>query len=243
MGVFGRFREKVHEVAPGHFNATTSDRIDKMYAEVHDFAQTIKECEKQVKQLEIATTAVFKATADTLARPLPHVYQADPQGTAQPIVPSEELRQEAATTMGTAGMQNSVRVQDLTSISQKHTADMESNVLAPLHNWIKEYRTFKDKMSTLDNRRLEFDAERRGYHKLDLKRVHQQQATDSVEPELAGKLEAKGGNVAAKRDVYNAHEQELFNGLVVLINHAKSVRLYLASLMRVQAQAFGSALS
>lgn len=130
--------------------------------QVHDFAQTIKECEKQVKQLEIATTgtncvsvvvcsvtifehvtckyrdysvaalsclkstllnvlaAVFKATADTLARPLPHVYQADPQGTAQPIVPSEELRQEAATTMGTAGMQNSVRVQDLTSISQKH---------------------------------------------------------------------------------------------------------------------------
>lgn len=25
---------QVHEVAPGHFNATTSDRIDKMYAEV-----------------------------------------------------------------------------------------------------------------------------------------------------------------------------------------------------------------
>ena len=73
---------------------------------------------------------------------------------------------------------------------------MESNVLAPLHNWIKEYRTFKDKMSTLDKRRLEFDAERRAYHKLELKRVHQQQATDSVEPELAGKLEAKGGDVA-----------------------------------------------
>lgn len=70
--------------------------------------------------LLIVLAAVFKATADTLGRPLPHVYQADPEGNAQPIVPSEELRQEAATTMGTAGMQSSVRVQDLASISQKH---------------------------------------------------------------------------------------------------------------------------
>ena len=86
---------QVHEVAPGHFNATTSDRVDKTYKEVrtdilmstsdasfimllavgyalrrdalrfpcynmivlqvHDFAQTIKECEKQIKQLELAT--------------------------------------------------------------------------------------------------------------------------------------------------------------------------------------------
>ncbi len=53
-------------------------------------------------------------------RPLPHVYQADPQGTAQPLVPQEELRQEAATSMGTAGLHSSVRVQELASISQKH---------------------------------------------------------------------------------------------------------------------------
>ena len=48
--------------------------------------------------------------------------------------------------------------------------------------------------------------------------------------------------VAAKRNVYNAHEQELYNGLAALINDAKNVRVYLASLMRVQSQAFGAAL-
>ena len=48
--------------------------------------------------------------------------------------------------------------------------------------------------------------------------------------------------VAAKRNVYNAHEQELYNGLAALINDAKNVRVYLASLMRAQSQAFGAAL-
>lgn len=43
----------------------------------------------------------------------------------------------------------------------------------------------------LDNRRLEFDAERRAFHKLELKKVHQQQATDIPEPELMGNLEPR----------------------------------------------------
>ena len=110
--------------------------------QVHDFAQTLKECERQLKQLEVASlgnandwdprsvivakspnhmslpaTAVFKTAGDTLSRPLPHVYQADQQGSAVPIVPPDEMRQEVATSMGTA-----VRVHDLSSISQKHVS-------------------------------------------------------------------------------------------------------------------------
>lgn len=82
-------------MAPGHFSATSSERIDKMYKEVsagrarltklcilfvstktcllqhlsrphakssilqvHDYAQLLKECEKQIKLLETATTGV-----------------------------------------------------------------------------------------------------------------------------------------------------------------------------------------
>lgn len=73
---------------------------------------------------------------------------------------------------------------------------LESNVLGPLRQWIQSYRAFKDRMKVLDNTRLDFDAERRAFSKLDIKRVRQQQAADKVEPELAGKLEAKGGDVA-----------------------------------------------
>lgn len=243
MGMFGRFKEKVHEVAPGHFNPTQSDRIDRMYKEVHDFAQTLKECEKQIKQLEIASVAVFKATGDALSSPLPHVYQTDAQGTTTPVVPLEQSRMEAQASMGTSGMHSAVRVQDLTGISQKHTNDLEANVLAPLRAWIKEYRTFKEKLGMLDNRRLEFDAERRAHTKLELKSVRSKQANDHVEPELAGKMEAKGGDVAAKRNVYLAHEQELFNGLAALINDAKHVQVYLAAVFRAQSQAFAAAIN
>lgn len=48
---------------------------------------------------------------------------------------------------------------------------------------------------------------------------------------------------AAKRNIYNTHEQELYNGLAALINNAKSVRIHLANAMRIQAQAFGSAVA
>lgn len=122
--------------------------------QVHDFAQTLKECEKQIKQLEIASVGklrpqsglVFCVSSDwqfipryvsadgyvcllqlssgpqemRCQGPYPHVYQEDAQGGTQPVVPQDELRQQAATTMGTAGPQSSVRVQDLATISQKH---------------------------------------------------------------------------------------------------------------------------
>jgi len=83
------------------------------------------------------------------------------------------------------------------------TNDLEQNVLEPLRAWIKEYRTFKDRMSVLDNKRLEFDAERRAFHKLEIKGVHHKQANDDVDPEIAGKLEAKSGDVTGTLHVYD----------------------------------------
>ena len=49
--------------------------------------------------------------------------------------------------------------------------------------------------------------------------------------------------VAAKRNVYLAHEQELFNGLAALINDAKHVQVYLAAVFRAQSQAFAAAIN
>ncbi len=42
----------------------------------------------------------------------------------------------------------------------------------------------------------EFDAERRGFNKLELKRIRQQQAQDKVEPDLVAKLEAKDASLS-----------------------------------------------
>ena len=42
----------------------------------------------------------------------------------------------------------------------------------------------------------EFDAERRAFNKLELRRIRQQQAQDRVEPDLMSKLEAKDGSLS-----------------------------------------------
>lgn len=47
---------------------------------------------------------------------------------------------------------------------------------------------------------------------------------------------------AAKRNVYQAHEEELYRSLTALINDAKNIRVYLASTMRLHSQTFGTAL-
>ncbi len=60
------------------------------------------------------------------------MYQEDAQGNAQPLVPQDELQQQAATTMGTAGPQSSVRVQDLATISQKHVCCLSMLLLLVL---------------------------------------------------------------------------------------------------------------
>ena len=73
--------------------------------------------------------AVFKTAGDTLSRPLPHVYQADQQGSAIPIVPPDELRQDVASSMGTA-----VRVQNFSSISQKHVSHDTAGCVVPPHH-------------------------------------------------------------------------------------------------------------
>lgn len=57
------------------------------------------------------------------------MYQADQQGSAVPIIPPDELRQDVASSMGTA-----VRVQDLSGISQKQVSHgIAGYVMLPHH--------------------------------------------------------------------------------------------------------------
>lgn len=69
-------------------------------------------------------TGVFTATKAALTSPLPHVYQADTQGNSVPVIPPDELRQEAAVNMqsGNAGQAGSVKVAELDQISRYHVS-------------------------------------------------------------------------------------------------------------------------
>ena len=82
MGMFGRFREKacahllvtfevlddcltycnlqVSEVGhPGHFKATSNERVNLMYKEASEFARRLEKCSRQIKAVEAATAGTF----------------------------------------------------------------------------------------------------------------------------------------------------------------------------------------
>ena len=58
------------------------------------------------------------------------MYQADQQGSAVPIVPPDELRQDVASSMG-----GGILVQQLSSISQKHVSHDIAGCLMLLHRF------------------------------------------------------------------------------------------------------------
>lgn len=240
MGVFGRFREKVSEVSgPGHFKATSNDRVNLMYKEGCEFARRLDKCARQIKAVECATAAMLLTTEDTLSRPMPHVYQIDSESNqAKPVVVPEAI-QESVAAVGTGiGFLHDVRVKELRIIAQQQGQKMQATVLNPLNQWLTVFRSFSSRVKALENRRLEFDAERRAFNKLELKRIRQQQAQDKVEPNLVAKLEAKDASLSAKRNEYQAYETEVFESLASLVKDAASLRVYLAAAMSVEAEAF-----
>ncbi len=58
----------------------------------------------------------------------------------------------------------------------------------------------------------EFDAERRAFNKLELKRIRQQQAQDKVEPDLVAKLEAKDASLSGTLSDPVRQVSTIFNG-------------------------------
>ncbi|DBA81765.1 hypothetical protein WJX77_003025 [Trebouxia sp. C0004] len=238
MGMFGRFREKVSEVGgPGHFKPTSNDRVNLMYKEGCEFARRLDKCARQIKAVESATSAMLLTTEDTLSRPMPHVYQIDSEtNQAKPVVVPEAI-QESVAAVGTGSLHD-VRVKELRIIAHQQGQKMQATVLTPLNQWLTVFRSFSSRIKALENQRLEFDAERRAFNKLELKRIRQQQAQDKVEPDLVAKLEAKDASLSAKRNEYQAYETEIFESLASLVKDAASLRVYLAAAMRVEAEAF-----
>ncbi|KAL3152190.1 hypothetical protein ABBQ32_001279 [Trebouxia sp. C0010 RCD-2024] len=247
VGFFGRFREKVSEVSgpAGHFKATSNDRVNLMYKEAGEFARRLQKCSNQIKAVESATAALLLTTEDTLSRPMPHVYQVDAEShQATPIVVPEAVQQETNAAVGSGiGSMSDVNVKDLRIIANQQNQKMQVMVMKPLNQWLAVFKSFSSKMRSLENRRLEFDAERRAFTKLEIKRIRQQQAHDTVEADTMAKLEARNVTLLAKRSEYQAYETDVFEALAALIKDAASLRVYLAAAMRVEAETFTRATS
>ena len=53
---------QVSEVSgPGHFKATSNERVNLMYKEANDFARRLQKCCNQIKAVESATSGRFRS--------------------------------------------------------------------------------------------------------------------------------------------------------------------------------------
>jgi hypothetical protein len=202
-----------------------------MYKEAGTFASNLKECEKSIRKLKLATADMLETTEKALLAPLPHVWDVDAQtNQAHQVGIVGELAPE----------DNSVRVRDLGLISKSMVHKMDTEVLTPMNQWLKIYKDFKNKFSVLEQRRLDFDAERRVFNRLEITRVRQQQDKDAVDMQLSTKLSAKGNALNAKRDAYLSYEAQVHSELSQLVQDAKALSSYLAMALRTEQEAFAS---
>jgi hypothetical protein len=283
MGAFGRWREKVKAVGPGAFKATKTARVDAMWKEAGDFCHKLQQVEKNIVNMQSATSGLLNMTEHILTSALPHVYKVEEPGSvnskAIPIVPAENLSTgpltsappvnpadpvnpeypaeqqlnpfmaqqhqqpvaEALTQSGRRGPR--IKLQDLTVISKQSEEKLQSDVLTPIGAWMKELQAWKPQIKHLQKARLEFDAERRNFNKLEMQRVRQQQAKDMVEPDLQAKLNAHQNALDEKRNIFQATEQQVFDGLAKIIEDAKALHILLAAALRIQEETFKSCLT
>ncbi|KAK9867599.1 hypothetical protein WJX84_004691 [Apatococcus fuscideae] len=164
MGWGDRFKEKMRQGTHiskdlHHFKGTDNDRVKQMLKEADDFAARLKSFLKHVDASTASTAKLINSTHKTMTTPLPRVYERE--GESNKAVPT-------ATADHSSG---SIRVNELTAITQKLESDLKMEVYAPIDRWLDVHKEFSGKLSQLENRRLEFDNARRLHGRAELVRL------------------------------------------------------------------------
>jgi len=238
MGALTRVREGISQKTMSRnkeFVPTVSERTQRTYEEAKVFATNLKTCSKEIRALQVATAGMLAATSKTLSTPLPRVYDVD--GTTKKALPSFERETERERmTMA----EEEVNVRDLEAISYSTTTRMERDVLRPMEQWLKVYKTFPAKLKRIEKQRLDYDASRRAYNVI-ADKVYRRSLGGSESAKLNAEMSARKAAKDAKEIAYVTYEDECHRELTQLVKDAKSLRTYLVAAMRVQEQAFSSA--
>lgn len=114
--------------------------------EAGNFAAHLKDCQRAITGLKLATEDILKTTKNALSAPLPHVYEesaASAGGSARPT-----------TSIGGPGF----KPDSISPLSQKLSQQMESQVMVPLTRWQDIHATLQTRMKDLEALRLEVDS-------------------------------------------------------------------------------------
>lgn len=229
MGFGQRFKEKLrqgtHLSKDGtHFKGTDNDRTRIMHKEADECAARLRSFKKKLILQHEATASLLRSIEKTL-------------GSGGPMLHDRESES------GRAYDVDSLRVAELANISSRHENQLKSEVYAPIDKWLQVHKDFTGKMSVLENHRLEFDNARRLHNRVELDKVRQMQKTDSVEPEMASKLDAHIAEADNRRVTYTQYEAEMHAQLTALLQDAANMQTVMAHALRIEADLLSSSVA
>lgn len=194
-----------------------------MFKEASDFCVHLKTLERDLRSLHKEVESNFSNLRGILLAPLPRAYEEAQNGVAQACSEGEPKL-----------IGQGVQVDSLMQCSADLKNRLEEEVVKPLKHWYAAYKNIVDRMTKLEQLRLELDSRRRTVETLQLKldRLRTQvnmQNRDKVEQEadkLLLLLQHKQDKLQRTGVSYREAEQTVFNSLNTLIKDTGVLRDY-----------------
>lgn len=194
-----------------------------------------------MKQLHSATDAFLKESVELLSAPLPAVYSVSPMG-------APEAQAQAAELLGPRADMDRLR-----EITRNLGEGMESDVLAPVQQWLFAWQAVRKRAVKLEETRIDVDARRRVVRSLQQKSESQRSGIARATSERGrGKLEQslestwrltqhKEAKLSMALDHFAQFEGEVSEELQGLIRDAVCLKSYLSACMELEREAFRAA--
>ena len=194
-----------------------------------------------MKQLHSATDAFLKESVELLSAPLPAVYSVSPTGAPEALAQAAEL-------LGPRADMDRLR-----EITRNLGEGMESDVLAPVQQWLFAWQAVRKRAVKLEETRIDVDARRRVVRSLQQKSESQRSGIARATSERGrGKLEQslestwrltqhKEAKLSMALDHFAQFEGEVSEELQGLIRDAVCLESYLSACMELEREAFRAA--
>ena len=222
------------------FVSTPNARNEAMLSEAAAFAVALKRCEKDIRGAKAAAEALLGTAGAVLSSPLPRVFEDLGGGRAAPAPPGPG----GAGTIGGSDF----CAEDLDAVSKDSSKKLEAEVLAPMARWAAAFAAVSARMKRLEGVRLEVDSRRRTVValgcRIDRQRLRLPQTRSKGEWAMEQSIKAmqhKEHKLAAARGAFREQEALVFAQLAQLIRDAVWLKSYLAAVMRLQQESYGTA--
>ncbi|GAX81418.1 hypothetical protein CEUSTIGMA_g8848.t1 [Chlamydomonas eustigma] len=249
-------RQKFLLIAPMNveFEATSNARNETMFSEASEFSNQIRIMEKDLLLLQKHIESQFNNLGKILCGPLPRVFEADGLTPVDAHLNTHH------------NIGQNVKIDRLLDAPASLKEKLDTEVIGPMSEWVRDYKKIQVEMRKLEAMRLEVDSRRRTVEVLDKQLTQYKMRTMKRGPSTA--TEAAGGSQLdyqdprlaelikdterkkihkeeKMQDIRNSfvnHEQVVFNSLFTLIDDARSLRDYAATALVNVQECFASAL-